>query len=220
LLCNIIINVMIGYYSGLDGKGDIPAWAIALTAFLYPLYHIFDILDGKHARKTGQSSPLGLLMDHGCDALTTFLFMISLGSILRLEGAFWYCFLWLMASIPFMTCTWEEYHTNKLDLPPISGVGEGCFLAAAVILFTAFIGQDFWLTRVELFGEIYQLSNLLVVTFFCSSVFFGVTSFIKVYKDENTKSYFEALANTVVFIYLVFSMLIFVFYSNCSFVEK
>jgi ethanolaminephosphotransferase len=34
------------------------------------MYRIFDELDGKQARKTGSSSPLGLLFDHGCDAFS------------------------------------------------------------------------------------------------------------------------------------------------------
>jgi ethanolaminephosphotransferase len=84
-MCNVITCIMINYYSGLDGQGDIPTYAMFLAAFLYWAYHIIDILDGKHARNTGQSSPLGLLMDHGCDALTTFLFTMSLGSILKLS---------------------------------------------------------------------------------------------------------------------------------------
>ena len=50
----------------------------------YFLYYIFDLCDGKHARNTGNSSPLGLLMDHGCDAVTTFVFIFALGSIIRL----------------------------------------------------------------------------------------------------------------------------------------
>ena len=47
-------------------------------------YHLFDLMDGKHARNTKNSSALGLLMDHGCDALTTFLFLMSFGNIIRL----------------------------------------------------------------------------------------------------------------------------------------
>ena len=33
------------------------------------LYSTFDNVDGKQARRTGSSSPLGELFDHGCDAL-------------------------------------------------------------------------------------------------------------------------------------------------------
>lgn len=45
---------------------------------------MLDNLDGKQARRTGTSSPLGLMFDHGTDALTTFLFTTSLGTILAL----------------------------------------------------------------------------------------------------------------------------------------
>ena len=34
------------------------------------LYSTFDNVDGKQARRTNTSSPLGELFDHGCDALT------------------------------------------------------------------------------------------------------------------------------------------------------
>jgi len=33
------------------------------------LYSTFDNVDGKQARRTGTSSPLGEIFDHGCDAL-------------------------------------------------------------------------------------------------------------------------------------------------------
>jgi len=32
------------------------------------MYRLLDEMDGKQARKTGNSSPLGLIFDHGCDA--------------------------------------------------------------------------------------------------------------------------------------------------------
>ena len=35
------------------------------------LYSTFDNVDGKQARRTQSSSPLGELFDHGCDALST-----------------------------------------------------------------------------------------------------------------------------------------------------
>jgi ethanolaminephosphotransferase len=45
---------------------------------------MFDNLDGKQARRTQTSSPLGLLFDHGCDAMTTFIFSQSLASYVAL----------------------------------------------------------------------------------------------------------------------------------------
>jgi len=80
----LVINILSVVYGGLSSKGDIPGWVCILTGFLYVFYHLFDLLDGKHARNTKNSSPLGLLMDHGCDALTTFLFLMSLANILKI----------------------------------------------------------------------------------------------------------------------------------------
>jgi len=36
--------------------------------FCFVFYTIMDNSDGKQARRTGASSPVGMLFDHGCDA--------------------------------------------------------------------------------------------------------------------------------------------------------
>jgi len=83
-LCVLTINILCNIYGGLDGRGIIPGWLSILSGILYFSYHLLDLMDGKHARNTKNSSPLGLLTDHGCDALVTFLFMMSLGNIIRI----------------------------------------------------------------------------------------------------------------------------------------
>jgi len=40
-------------------------WSLACLAFT--LYHMFDNMDGKHARRTGQSSQFGHVLDHALD---------------------------------------------------------------------------------------------------------------------------------------------------------
>ena len=46
---------------------------------------MLDNVDGKQARRTGSCSPLGMIMDHGVDVLTTFLLAIGLGSVIYLS---------------------------------------------------------------------------------------------------------------------------------------
>jgi len=53
-------------------------YAVPKTIFLLNgcamiIYQTLDNMDGKQARKTGTSSPLGLLFDHGCDAMNLIL---------------------------------------------------------------------------------------------------------------------------------------------------
>jgi ethanolaminephosphotransferase len=46
------------------------------------LYQTLDAIDGKQARRTGSSSPLGELFDHGCDAVSTSMLVIIINSFL------------------------------------------------------------------------------------------------------------------------------------------
>lgn len=46
-------------------------WMYASTGGTLFMYQTLDAIDGKHARNTGSSSPLGELFDHGCDALNS-----------------------------------------------------------------------------------------------------------------------------------------------------
>lgn len=57
-----------------------PLWAYLLCAVGLFVYQSLDAIDGKQARRTNSSSPLGELFDHGCDSLSTgqFLFLFFL----------------------------------------------------------------------------------------------------------------------------------------------
>ena len=74
-----------------------------------------DAVDGKQARRTSSSSPLGELVDHGCDAIS--LVMVSLGVCIALElgkmpaWMFFYCFI---ASFLFYCAHWQSYVTGTL----------------------------------------------------------------------------------------------------------
>ncbi|OEH79808.1 putative ethanolaminephosphotransferase [Cyclospora cayetanensis] len=48
-----------------------PRWVLIGGALFLFLFQTLDAIDGKHARRLGLSSPLGQLMDHGCDILST-----------------------------------------------------------------------------------------------------------------------------------------------------
>ncbi len=85
LLFNAAYVIISCAYTGLNGKEDTPNWVMITTGVLFFFYYIFDACDGKHARNTGNSSALGLLFDHGCDALTTSFIAIGFGPIIKLR---------------------------------------------------------------------------------------------------------------------------------------
>jgi|ETNmetMinimDraft_14_1059893.scaffolds.fasta_scaffold144924_1 phosphatidylglycerophosphate synthase len=53
--------------------------AYILFAFFIFLYHIIDSSDGKQARRIGNSTPLGAILDHGLDSISVTLFFMPWG---------------------------------------------------------------------------------------------------------------------------------------------
>jgi phosphatidylglycerophosphate synthase len=58
-------------------KESSPGLLIYLAISLF-MYQTLDAVDGKHARNTKRCSPLGQLLDHGCDCLTNNFIMIQI----------------------------------------------------------------------------------------------------------------------------------------------
>ena len=106
---------------------------IASSRFAFDLFKCFkeskeiifsflkDGTDGKQARRTQTSSPLGELFDHGLDSWATLFLPVSLYSMFgRNEfGASvleMYFILWTIMGI-FIISHWEKYNTGILFLP-------------------------------------------------------------------------------------------------------
>jgi hypothetical protein len=71
------------------GPPGAPNWVYTFCGISMFIYQSFDAIDGKQARRTGTSSPLGELFDHGCDALNTTLGSICAASALGLGTTWW-----------------------------------------------------------------------------------------------------------------------------------
>lgn len=123
-----------------------PRWCYFFYAFGLFMYQTFDGCDGCHARRTGQSGPLGELFDHSIDAINTSLAGIVLGSVFQL-GFGWLLMISQLAAVcNFYTSTWEEYHTHTLYLSVFSGPVEGILIICGVYVLTGVFGPDIWKT--------------------------------------------------------------------------
>lgn len=69
VFCQLIGIIVILFYDSTMSV-PLPSWVYVLFAILIFAAQTFDAIDGKHARNTKRSSPLGQLMDHGCDAFS------------------------------------------------------------------------------------------------------------------------------------------------------
>ena len=109
-------------------------WCYAISSLSFFIYQTLDAVDGKQARRTGTSSPLGQLFDHGLDAWSTIFTIYSYAQILQIGATlpFWIYLLGMMSG--FYTSNWEEYHTEVLRTS-INGLGlTECQLGLCAIL--------------------------------------------------------------------------------------
>jgi len=81
---------------------------LSLSLSFFFSFKNFDNLDGKQARKTGNSSPMGLLFDHGCDSLTVNIQGVSLAHCMGFGNTYLSYCVYLSGAIPFFLTTLEE----------------------------------------------------------------------------------------------------------------
>nr|XP_043614581.1 choline/ethanolaminephosphotransferase 1-like isoform X2 [Erigeron canadensis] len=138
----LLISASLGYIYSPQLDSPPPRWVHFAHGLLLFLYQTFDAVDGKQARRTNSSSPLGELFDHGCDALACALEALAFGSTAMCgRYTFWF---WVISAVPFYGATWEHYFTNTLILPAINGPTEGLMLIYVAHFFTAIVGAEWW----------------------------------------------------------------------------
>ena len=68
---------------GIDFDSTVPSWWCILQGICYFFARLLDEMDGKQARKTGNSSPVGLLFDHGCDSFTCSMIVLMMAKMMQ-----------------------------------------------------------------------------------------------------------------------------------------
>ncbi|AEE77037.1 aminoalcoholphosphotransferase [Arabidopsis thaliana] len=138
----LLTSALLGYIYSPKLDSPPPRWVHFAHGLLLFLYQTFDAVDGKQARRTNSSSPLGELFDHGCDALGCALETMAYGSTAMCgRDTFWF---WVISAVPFFGATWEHYFTNTLTLPVVNGPTEGLALIYCGHFFTAIVGAEWW----------------------------------------------------------------------------
>ncbi|KIW66944.1 hypothetical protein PV04_06224 [Phialophora macrospora] len=145
--CCILFNVLLVQIFVPDLVGPAPAWLCYSFAAGLWLYSTMDNIDGKQARRTGTSSGLGELFDHGIDSLNC-----TLGSLLEtvamgLGPSKIGAFTALVPCLPMFFSTWETYHTHTLFLGAFNGPTEGLILACSFMVISGYFGSEVWQHR-------------------------------------------------------------------------
>lgn len=134
--------LLVAYYIPLM-EGPAPRWVYLTSAFAIEWYSLLDNLDGRQARRTRTSSPLGELFDHGCDCLAVAVGACTASSVFQF-GPDYSVVVLITMSAAFWLATWEEYHTNTFFLGFINGPTEGLKIILAAYLWTFYAGPEFW----------------------------------------------------------------------------
>ena len=131
----------------------VPSTLALMTGCAMFFYSTMDNMDGKQARRVGASSALGLLIDHGCDAVNAALISwLAVAVVAGAQAGTWQLLVWwLVPNVPFLFATWEEFHTGRFVLPIVNGPNEGLLTVITALFATAAWGRD-WVWGFDALG--------------------------------------------------------------------
>ena len=134
----------------------------------YFTYRMFDELDGKQARRTGNASPLGMLFDHGCDSFTVgFMFIMNAKIYYLGDGLFTWIFV-ILSCFTFHMSTIEQIYTGEMILGVGNGITDTALLSIALIIGVGFFSREYMV------HEVYPGLWYTQVNYLMSSMAFAV----------------------------------------------
>jgi ethanolaminephosphotransferase len=125
---------------GADFSTPVESWWCYSQAVCYLIYRVLDDLDGKQARKTGNSSPLGLIFDHGCDAYNVIFQMVIILKALEAGNNELPLWIFFCGTMIFYVSIIQEYYTGELELGKFNAVSEGSVILYIIFIYMGIVG--------------------------------------------------------------------------------
>jgi len=161
-----------------------------------------DNIDGKQARRTGTSSGLGELFDHGIDSLNCTLASLCENAAMGLGTSRAGVFTSLVPCLPMFFSTWETYHTHTLYLGVFNGPTEGLIIACTLMCISGYYGPQIWEVPLSAIlpdfffhgplAEFFRTSSvrdlwvpIILVSFLCAHLPFCVANVIRARRAKN-----------------------------------
>ncbi|OJJ32020.1 hypothetical protein ASPWEDRAFT_44036 [Aspergillus wentii DTO 134E9] len=127
-----------------DLIGPGPSWLYYSFALGMWMYSTLDNVDGKQARRTGTSSGLGELFDHGIDSLNCTLASLLETAAMGFGSTKLGAYTALIPCLAMYFSTWETYHTHTLYLGYFNGPTEGLLIAISLMIASGIYGPQIW----------------------------------------------------------------------------
>lgn len=134
------------FYASAQGHVHVPSWVWVAAGLFNFLAYTLDGVDGKQARRTSSSTPLGELFDHGLDSWACVFFVATVYSVFGrgdtgVSVVTLYYLLWVVL-FSFILSHWEKYNTGILFLP--WGYDVSQVTISIVYIITAVVGVETW----------------------------------------------------------------------------
>ncbi|MEE6480075.1 hypothetical protein FKM82_012448 [Ascaphus truei] len=151
LVLNVVTTLILISYCP-TATEEAPFWTFLLCAIGLFIYQSLDAIDGKQARRTNSSSPLGELFDHGCDAVSTVFVAVGITAAVRL-GTLpgWLFFCNFVGMFMFYCAHWQTYVSGTLRFGKVD-VTEVQISITIIFLMSAFGGTTLWDYEIPMTG--------------------------------------------------------------------
>ena len=173
-----------------------------------------DNSDGKQARRTGSSSPVGMLFDHFCDAQIAVMNCFTIERMLQAGNSKHAMHFILCTTCPFYYVLLEQYYTGEMNFPTFNAVDDGIWIYCGIAILTGLCGsEELWKSEYTVFENKVRLSHLLVGLLNVLMPIFAAIAFRNIYRNidsEHTKkiwdkNYFIAQASYWVISWMTFN---------------
>ncbi|OEH75505.1 macrophage erythroblast attacher [Cyclospora cayetanensis] len=159
--CEVIMGVALGSYidqHGLEQLGKyryVSAGSTPIDRLMQPFWDAvvsfipmtLDAVDGKQARRTNTSTPLGQLFDHGCDSFSTVFAALSVLGTIRVGISVAAFMLIAILQMQLFIYTWWELHFHEYRCHTgVTGVTEGQLVMMGMNIVALVFGPEIFTT--------------------------------------------------------------------------
>jgi len=186
-ILSLLTMLIISYYDPhCLTNTSIPSSVWFLAALFTFWAHQLDGTDGKQARRTNSSSPLGELFDHGLDSSAVWLMVLSnvscfgIGahSVVQID----FVFIFYFTLFAFNIAHWEKYTTSVMFLPWAYDISQ-IWLASAYMV-TFFNGVDTWKLSLGGVSMGFMFKCILIFLVLAVCLPFSIANQVKARRDS------------------------------------
>lgn len=129
-----LMCTLYGFYLGHNYFSVNPESISFCIGLLIFAYMVLDAIDGKHARKIGNSSPLGELLDHSCDCIGVVFIMLNMCYILGITDKLTQLYIIQTSQLIFLESHIRAFKEKIVTFGKYTGPGEFLVLAIGLAL--------------------------------------------------------------------------------------